>query len=196
MSALVALPAADTWSAWLEPAWARHQNPWSWYVRPLFLLPLAAAAWRRSPTGIVVTLLALATSMAWFPAPDVVDPRIAEFIAYERAWFASAWGPADLLGVLVVVTLVVAYCAAFWRRSPLLGAVLLVVMAGGKLAWGLTGTRGAAAMLAPALVGLVVCLAGVGLAAALGRRQERARATASASSAPTSARESEAPSSR
>ena len=51
-----------------EWAWARHHNVLSWYVRPLFLLPLAWSAHRRSPAGVAVTLVALATSMAWFPA--------------------------------------------------------------------------------------------------------------------------------
>ena len=54
-------------------AWARHHNVLSWYVRPLFFLPFCWFAYRRSATGMALTLVALATSMAWFPAPTHPD---------------------------------------------------------------------------------------------------------------------------
>jgi uncharacterized membrane protein YccC len=54
-------------------AWAPHHNPLSWYVRPLFLIPFAIFAYRRSWLGMAITLLALATSMFWFPPGAVRD---------------------------------------------------------------------------------------------------------------------------
>jgi hypothetical protein len=85
-------------AAW---AWARHHNVLSWYVRPLFLLPLAWSAHRRSATGIAVTLVGLATSMAWFPAPARVDPRVAEFLRFEQEWLTGEWtGRKVLLAML------------------------------------------------------------------------------------------------
>lgn len=62
-------------------AWERHHNPLSWYIRPLFWLPFAFFAYRRSALGMVLTLLALATSMFWFPPPAHVDPQISRFLA-------------------------------------------------------------------------------------------------------------------
>jgi hypothetical protein len=50
----------------LEWAWARHHNMYSWYIRPLFILPFCYFAWRRSLIGIAVTLVATLTSIAWF----------------------------------------------------------------------------------------------------------------------------------
>ena len=47
----------DLLQSFAEWAWARHHNPWSWYVRPLFLLPFCWCAWRRSPAGLALTLL-------------------------------------------------------------------------------------------------------------------------------------------
>jgi hypothetical protein len=89
-----------------EWAWARHHNVLSWYVRPLFLLPLAWSAHRRSPAGIAVTLVALATSMAWFPAPARVDPRVDEFLRFEREWLTGEWtGRKVLLTVLSPLSL-------------------------------------------------------------------------------------------
>ena len=71
---------ADIWD-WV---WQRHHNELSWYVRPLFRLPLAWFAYRRSGWGIVLTLVALATSMFGFPAPEATDPRVAEFLTFEQ----------------------------------------------------------------------------------------------------------------
>ncbi len=85
--------AADRLQGLAAWAWARHHNVLSWYVRPLFLLPLAWSAYRRSPAGIAVTLVGLATSMAWFPAPARVDPRVAEFLRFEQEWLTGS-GPA------------------------------------------------------------------------------------------------------
>ncbi len=50
----------DEFLSWAR---ARHHNPLSWYIRPLFLLPFCYFAYKRSMWGIALTLLALATSM-------------------------------------------------------------------------------------------------------------------------------------
>src|SRR3712207_495353 len=104
----------DEFGAW---AWERHHNVLSWYVRVLFLLPFCYFAYRRSLTGIVLTLLALATSMFWFPAPERPDPRTLEFLAMEREYLTEEWTAAKvLLGLLVPVSLA-ALALAFWKRS-------------------------------------------------------------------------------
>ena len=80
-------------AAWINDflawAWERHHNVLSRYVRPLFVLPLAYFSYRRSLSGIALTLVALATSMFWFPAPGRVDPRVEEFLAFEREWLTG-----------------------------------------------------------------------------------------------------------
>jgi hypothetical protein len=81
--------AADALEGFAGWAWARHHNVLSWYVRPLFLLPLAWSAHRRSPVGIATTLVAPATSTFWFPAPSRADPRVAEFLRFEREWLSG-----------------------------------------------------------------------------------------------------------
>lgn len=73
----------NDFQAW---AWLRHLNLLSWYIRPLFLIPFVYFAYRRSWPGIIVTLIALATSMFWFPAPANPDPRAFEFLAAEREY--------------------------------------------------------------------------------------------------------------
>src|ERR687893_2252015 len=72
-------------------AWARHHNELSWYIRPLFLLPFCYFAYRRSLLGITLTVVALATSMFWFPAPERANPGAAEFLAMEREYLTGEW---------------------------------------------------------------------------------------------------------
>src|SRR5918998_1875052 len=96
---IVATASTDEFAAW---AWARHHNELSWYVRPLFLLPFCYFAYRRSLWGIVLTVVALATSMFWFPAPERVDPGAAEFLAMEREYLTEDWTLWKVLLGLVV----------------------------------------------------------------------------------------------
>ena len=71
----------DEFVAW---AWERHHNVLSWYIRPLFFLPFCYFAYRRSLFGITLTLVALATSIFWFPAPETASPAVIEMLAAER----------------------------------------------------------------------------------------------------------------
>lgn len=154
----------------LEWAWQRHHNVLSWYIRPLFLLPLAWCAYRRSGAGIAVTLIALGSSMFWFPAPAVADPEVERFLAFEQGWLTGDWTPLKIGLTLLVPAGLAAFCLAFWKRSLPWGAVLLNVMAIGKLAWGVTAGAGSGwAMTVPALAGLL--LGDLALIAVMHRRR-------------------------
>ncbi len=139
-------------------AWERHHNVLSWYIRPLFILPLAYFAYRRSLSGIVLTLVALATSMFWFPAPEQVDPRVEEFLRFEREWLTAEWTLAKVLMTFVAPLSLAALCLAFWKRSLGWGLVVINAIAVGKVLWGVLSGEGTGwAMLFPALAGLLVC---------------------------------------
>lgn len=138
-------------------AFDRHANPLSWYIRPLFLLPLAWFAYRRSGWGIAGTLVALATSIFWFPAPAQPDPQILEFLDFEREWLTGTWDGQKILMATLAPLSLAAFCLAFWKRSVVWGLVILNLMAGGKLLWGVVSGDGTGwAMTAPALVGMVI----------------------------------------
>ena len=64
----------DTMVEFLNWAWARHHNPLSWYIRPLFILPFCYFAYQKSVRGMVLTVVAVTSSMFWFPAPAAPDP--------------------------------------------------------------------------------------------------------------------------
>ena len=55
---------SDLLGAFLSSARAWHHNVLSWYIRPLFLLPLCYFTRRRSCSGVVQILAALAIGVA------------------------------------------------------------------------------------------------------------------------------------
>jgi len=160
--AVAVLAFAGSLDGFLAWAWERHHNVLSWYVRPLFILPLAYFSYRRSLTGIALTLAAVATSMFWFPAPERVDPRVREFLSFEREWLTGAWTAEKTVSALAVPLILGVLCLAFWKRSLLWGLVVINAIAVTKVAWGVVDGGGSGwAMIGPALAGLVVCDAAV-----------------------------------
>lgn len=145
------------WQAFAEWAWARHHNVLSWYIRPSFLIPFCWFAWRRSALGIGLTLIALATSMFWFPAPQTVSPEVEAMLAGEMAYLTAEWSAWKIAIALLVPASFAALGAAFWRRSLLWGAVVANLMVLIKIVWTFVFTpEGAMAHLVPAVVGLAV----------------------------------------
>lgn len=140
-------------------AWARHHNVLSWYVRPLFLLPYCYFAYRHRLGGMALTLIALVTSMFWFPAPEQASPGVQTLLDAERTYLTGAWGWEKLAATLLVPVSLAALAIAFWRRSLLWGLALINAMALAKIAWTFVVSPGAGAMalLAPALTGLALC---------------------------------------
>lgn len=153
---IVVTDSTNEFVAW---AWARHHNILSWYVRPLFFLPFCFFAYRRSLFGIVITLLALATSMFWFPAPQHASPAVNEMLGAEKAYLTANW---TLWKVLIALPIPLTFAAlglAFWRRSLLWGLAVVNAAVLFKIAWTFLFSTGAGAMshLPAAVLGLVVC---------------------------------------
>ena len=153
---VVAAASTDEFVAW---AWARHHNVLSWYVRPLFFLPFCFFAYRRSLFGIVLTLLALATSMCWFPAPEHTGPAVNEMLASEREYLTANWTAWKILVALMVPLTFGALGLAFWRRSLIWGLTVVNAAILFKIAWTFlfSTEAGALSHLPAAVLGLVVC---------------------------------------
>ncbi|MFI6574370.1 hypothetical protein ACIBFB_01110 [Nocardiopsis sp. NPDC050513] len=151
----------DLFADFLSWAWPRHLNPLSWYIRPLFFLPIAYFCWTRRPWALTATIVAMLSSFFWFPAPPPgeVDPRIQGVLEMEEALFADpTW--VTWLTLPLVPALIGGLCAAFWRRSLGWG---LVVIDGGlalKIAWTVanSGADGLATVL-PLGIGAIVMTA-------------------------------------
>ena len=146
----------EEFAAW---AWDRHHNVLSWYIRPLFLLPFCYFAYKRSLWGITLTLVALATSMFWFPAPERAEAGTAQFLAVEREYLTSDWSLWKVLLGLIVPASFAALAVAFWKRSLLWGLAVINAMLLIKVVWSFYfgEASGGLALLPSAVVGLAVC---------------------------------------
>ena len=156
LALMVATGSAGDFVAW---AWERHHNVLSWYIRPLFFLPFCYFAYKRSFSGMMLTLVALATSMFWFPAPERRDPQVLEFLAVEREYLTGDWTMAKVLLALLVPISFAALGLVFWKRSIVYGLVLMNAIVLVKLAWSFYfgDELGGLTLLPSALAGLAVC---------------------------------------
>jgi hypothetical protein len=143
-------------AAW---AWARHHNLLSWYIRPLFLVPFCYFSFKRSPLGISLTLIALLTSMFWFPAPVTPSPGVVEALRAEREYLLGSWSTGKFALSLLVPGMLFALALGFWRRSFLWGAVALNATAALKVGWTAFAFSSAGFLehAAPAIAGLLIC---------------------------------------
>mgnify|MGYP003296234109 CR=1 FL=1 len=146
----------DEFAAW---AWARHHNELSWYIRVLFVLPFCYFAYKRSLSGMILTLLALATSMFWFPAPEHTSPAVNEMLASEREYLTANWTLWKILIALLAPLTFAALGLAFWKRSLVWGLAVVNAAVLFKIGWTFLFSTEAGAMshLPAALLGLVVC---------------------------------------
>jgi len=153
---IAATSSTDEFVAW---AWARHHNIFSWYVRPLFLLPFCYFAYRRSLLGIVITLLALVTSMFWFPVPENSSSAVNEMLASERAYLTTDWTLWKILIALLVPLTFAALGLAFWKRSLVWGLAVVNAAILFKIAWTFlfSTEAGALSHLPAAVLGLALC---------------------------------------
>ncbi|MDH3254192.1 MAG: hypothetical protein OEM62_04295 [Acidobacteriota bacterium] len=141
----------------LSWAWARHHNPLSWYIRPVFVLPYCYFAYKKSGWGVALTIVGVLSSMFWFPAPETTDARAEEFLAMERQYITGTWTFSKVAMTTLVPVWFVALALAFWRRSWIVG---LVVINGGallKVVWSFYfGGSSAWSIIAPVTLGALV----------------------------------------
>lgn len=142
----------------LSWAWARHHNILSWYIRPMFIIPFIYFAYKRSWKGMVITILALLTSMFWFPAPATVNPMVSQFLVAEKEFILGPISTQKIFFWLTVPLFFFLLAIAFWRRSWWWGVAVINVAALGKVAWSVfQGGQSGWAVLIPALIGMLVC---------------------------------------
>ena len=157
--AVVAVAVTGSMEEFVAWAWERHHNVLSWYIRPLFFLPFCYFAYRRSLFGITLTLVALATSIFWFPAPETASPAVIEMLASEETYLTADW---TLWKVLVALLIPISFAAlglAFWKRSLVWGLAVINGAILFKIGWTFVlGTEaGAMSHLPAAVLGLAVC---------------------------------------
>lgn len=136
----------------------RHHNQWSWYLRPIFLIPFCFFAYKRTWAGISITVCCLFTSMFWFNKPEVVSESVASFLQFEKDWLYGEW---DFKKIMLIITAPISFFAlglAFWKRSLVMGIAVVVLMATGKMIWSVQNAGEAGkSVIVPALIGLLIC---------------------------------------
>lgn len=140
-------------------AFDRHHNQWSWYIRPVFLIPFCYFAYKRSLTGIAITLFCLFTSMFWFNKPETVSDKVKTFLQFEKDWIYGEWNTKKIMMIITVPVSFFALGFAFWKRSLFIGLAVIVLMATGKIIWSIQNAGDAGkSIIIPALVGLALCI--------------------------------------
>ncbi len=136
----------------------RHHNQWSWYIRPIFIIPFCFFAYKRNWAGISITIFCLFTSMFWFSRPEVVSENVKTFLQFEKDWLYGTWDYKKILLILTVPLSFFALGLAFWKRSLAAGLGVVILMATGKIVWSLQNAgESARSIIIPAIVGLIIC---------------------------------------
>lgn len=144
--------------SFFEWVFERHHNQLSWYLRPLFLLPFCYFAFKKSYAGMMISMFALFTSMFWFPKPEIVSDSVIEFLEFEKKYLYEEWGLKKTLLTLTIPISFIALGLAFWKRSLILGIIVIVLIAYGKMAWSVQNAgESGKSILMPAIIGLIIC---------------------------------------
>lgn len=159
---IVLITVFFTNKAFFEWAFARHRNTLSWYIRPLFIIPIVAGAYKKSYAVIAVSIFSLFTSMFWFPQPVESDERVIGFLNFEKDYLTSGW-TADKVFVAVAVALFFVFLIfATWNRKWKWLLLVVVVSAVLKVLHSIffSGEYGLS-IIRPAVAGLIVCIAAI-----------------------------------
>lgn len=111
-----------------EWIWNRHQNLFSWYSRPLFIIPACYYAYKRKIGFVIGFLVLLATSLFWFAPPVEVSETVSGYLDWERQVFFDSENkqPLVILSIAVIVFLYLLFYA-LWHRSFWVGLIVLNV---------------------------------------------------------------------
>lgn len=117
--------SGEDMGAWV---WGRHQNLFSWYSRPLFMIPAAYYAYRRKLWQVLGFMTLLATSLFWFDAPATVPPAVSEYLAWEKQLFFTNENKLPLVALVIgVIVFLLLFFYSFWQRNAWYGLALINV---------------------------------------------------------------------
>ena len=143
-------------------AFQRHRNILSWYIRPLFIVPIIWSAYKKRFSGIPISIFGLFTSMFWFPKPNITNPEIVKFLNFEANYLKSGWTMDKIALFFTVIIFFIFIIISTWTKNWKLLLVILIAAAFFKIfnSYLLTG-KSALSMLKPAIAGLIVCVIAV-----------------------------------
>jgi len=109
----------------------------------------------------VLTIIAVATSMFWFPAPAIEESRATAFLAMERRYITGTWTLVKIAMTVLVPIWFFVLAWAFWRRSWLAGFLVINVGALLKVIWSFNFAGSSAWSIIPAVSLGAVAINGV-----------------------------------
>jgi len=147
--------SGEDMGAWV---WERHQNLFSWYSRPLFIIPAGYYAYRRKAWHALGFMLLLVTSLFWFPAPVTTDPAIQNYLQWEADLFLNNENRLPLFAlILAILVFLLLLFYAFWQRNPWYGLLIINVGTILKIIVSLAfGKEAGSAAITPSLSSLLV----------------------------------------
>jgi len=155
---LLFILGAMTNKPFFEWVFDRHHNQWSWYIRPIFLIPFCFFAYKHSWSGMAITIFCLFTSMFWFPKPEVVSDQVITFLQFEKDYLYGEWNAKKIMMALTIPISFVALGLSFWKRSLLIGLGVIILMSTGKIIWSIQNAgESGKSILIPAIIGLSIC---------------------------------------
>jgi hypothetical protein len=84
---------------------------------------------------------------------------VVEFLEMEKEYLTGSWNLSKVLIALMVPASLSALAIAFWKRSLLVGIVVIVFIALAKISWSVAwGGQSGRSVLAPAMIGLLMCI--------------------------------------
>ena len=141
--AIIVVFLSDT--SFFEWAFTRHQNTLSWYIRPLFIIPIVMGAYKKS--------------MFWFPKPEIVDVKVIEFLNFEKTYFTSGWSIEKVIILATILAFFTAIISLTWSRRWYGLLATVVIGAFLKVAHSLLFSGGSGiSIVKPAVLGLILCI--------------------------------------
>ena len=140
-------------------AFSRHQNILSWYIRPLFIIPIVIGAYKQSFSILFMSIFGLFTSMFWFPKPEAVDEQVHLFLEFEKNYLTSGWTTEKIVVCTLILLFFIFMIYTTWNRKW--GQLLWIVIAGAVLKVVhsiLSSGENGMALVKPAATGLVICI--------------------------------------
>ena len=145
--------------SFFEWAFTRHQNTLSWYIRPLFIIPIVMGAYKKSYSLIFFSIFCLFTSMFWFPKPEIVDVKVIEFLNFEKTYLTSGWSIEKIIILAMILAFFTAIISLTWSRRWYGLLATVVIGAFLKVVHSLLFSGGSGiSIVKPAVLGLILCI--------------------------------------
>ena len=142
-----------------EWAFIRHHNILSWYIRPLFIIPIILGALKKSYAIIFVTIFCLFTSMFWFPEPKKVNESVIKFLDFEKNYLTNGWTVDKIFVLLAILLFFIFLLYTTWNRNwkyllftTVFSAILKVIHSI------IFGGKSGLSIVKPAFLGAIICV--------------------------------------